>query len=58
MVQLLARVSYSSHLCEEDGQTLVEYALILVFVSVAAVTLLSAIGAFPSSVFSTINAGF
>jgi Flp pilus assembly pilin Flp len=42
----------------EEGQTLVEYALILVFVSVAAVTLLSALGAFPASVFANINADF
>jgi Flp pilus assembly pilin Flp len=45
-------------LFEEEGQTLVEYALILVLVSVAAITLLSAIGAFPSSVFSHLNADF
>ena len=43
---------------EEDGQTLVEYALILVLVSTAAFTLLNAIGAFPSSVFSLINTDF
>jgi Flp pilus assembly pilin Flp len=42
----------------EEGQTLVEYALILAFVSVAAVTLLSTLGAFPSSVFANINADF
>jgi pilus assembly protein Flp/PilA len=42
----------------EDGQTLVEYALILVLVSTAAFTILSAIGGFPSSVFSEVNAGF
>jgi Flp pilus assembly pilin Flp len=43
---------------DEEGQTIVEYALILVLVSIAAVTLLSSIGAFPSSVFSRINADF
>ncbi len=43
---------------DEEGQTLVEYALILVLVSTAAFTLLSAIGAFPHSVFNTINADF
>jgi Flp pilus assembly pilin Flp len=42
----------------EEGQTLVEYALILVLVSTAAFTLLSAIGGFPQSVFSEVNAGF
>ena len=43
---------------EEEGQTLVEYALILVLVSTAAFTLLSAIGDFPSSVFSQVTADF
>lgn len=42
----------------EEGQTLVEYALILVLVSTAAFTLLTAIGGFPSSVFSEINGAF
>ena len=42
----------------EDGQTLVEYALILVLVSTAAFTLLSAIGDFPAHAFSSINADF
>jgi len=43
---------------DEEGQTLVEYALILVLVSTAAFTILSAIGAYPTHVFSTINADF
>ena len=43
---------------DEEGQTLVEYALILVLVSTAAFTILSAIGNFPSSVFHSINADF
>jgi Flp pilus assembly pilin Flp len=43
---------------DEEGQTLVEYALILVLVSTAAFTILSAIGDYPSHVFSTINADF
>lgn len=42
----------------EDGQTLVEYALILILVSVAAFTLLAALGAYPSSIFSNVNADF
>jgi Flp pilus assembly pilin Flp len=42
----------------EEGQTLVEYALILVLVSTAAFTILSAIGAFPASVFHEVNADF
>ncbi len=43
---------------DEEGQTLVEYALILILVSVAAITLLTAIGTFPSSIFSSVNADF
>lgn len=42
----------------EEGQTLVEYALILVLVSTAAFTILSAIGDFPAHVFSSVNADF
>ena len=57
MTQLLVRV-LSPLYADEEGQTLVEYALILVLVSTAAFTLLSAIGGFPSSVFSSINADF
>jgi Flp pilus assembly pilin Flp len=40
----------------EEGQTLVEYALILLLVSTAAFTLLSLIGKFPQSAFTDINA--
>jgi Flp pilus assembly pilin Flp len=43
---------------DEEGQTLIEYALILVLVSTAAFTILSAIGDYPSHVFNTINADF
>jgi Flp pilus assembly pilin Flp len=57
MIQLCVRAYTSLRFCEE-GQTLVEYALILVLVSTAAFTLLSAIGGFPSSVFNLINADF
>jgi Flp pilus assembly pilin Flp len=57
MNQQLVR-AFSSLSFDEEGQTLVEYALILVLVSIAAVTLLSSIGAFPSSVFSHLNADF
>ena len=57
MTQLLMR-AFSSLRSDEEGQALVEYALILVLVSTAAFTLLSAIGGFPSSVFSHINADF
>jgi Flp pilus assembly pilin Flp len=58
MIQLLVRAYSALRFQEEDGQTLVEYALILVLVSTAAFTLLSAIGAFPASVFSHLNADF
>ena len=57
MIQLFLR-AHSPLLSDEDGQTLVEYALILILVSVAAVTLLSVLGGFPSSVFSSVNADF
>ena len=57
MIQLFVR-AFSSLRFRQEGQTLVEYALILVLVSTAAFTLLSAIGGFPSSVFSSINADF
>ena len=57
MIQPLARALWSLRF-HEEGQTLVEYSLILVLVSTAAFTLLTAIGGFPSSVFSMINADF
>jgi Flp pilus assembly pilin Flp len=40
----------------EEGQAMVEYALILALVSVAAVGILSALGTSVSSIFSTVNA--
>ena len=57
MTPLLMRVFLRLR-SDEEGQTLVEYALILVLVSTAAFTLLSAIGAFPAHAFSDINADF
>ncbi len=57
MTQLLMRAFWRLRY-REEGQTLVEYALILVLVSTAAFTLLSAIGGFPHSVFSEVNADF
>ncbi len=56
MTQLLVRAYLS--LEREEGQTLVEYAFILALVSVAAVTLLAAIGSYPASIFNQINAEF
>jgi Flp pilus assembly pilin Flp len=43
---------------DEEGQTLVEYALILLLVSTAAFTLLSLIGKFPQAVFTDVNGDF
>ena len=40
----------------EEGQAMVEYALILALVSVAAVAILSTLGKSVSSIFSSINA--
>ena len=40
----------------EEGQAMVEYALILALVSVAAVAILSTLGQSVSSIFSEINA--
>jgi Flp pilus assembly pilin Flp len=57
MTQLLMRAFFRLR-HDEEGQALIEYALILVLVSTAAFTLLSAIGGFPASVFSEVNAGF
>ncbi len=57
MTQLLMRAFFRLR-HDEAGQALIEYALILVLVSTAAFTLLSAIGGFPASVFSEVNAGF
>jgi pilus assembly protein Flp/PilA len=39
----------------EDGQAMVEYALILALVSVAAVAILNTLGGHVSSIFSEIN---
>jgi Flp pilus assembly pilin Flp len=57
MTQLLMK-AFSNLSYREEGQTVVEYALILVLVSIAAITLLSAIGNFPFGVFSQVNADF
>jgi len=57
MTQLLMR-AFLRLRHNEEGQALVEYALILVLVSTAAFTLLSVIGGFPSSIFSEVNADF
>jgi len=41
---------------QEEGQAMVEYALILALVSVAAVAILSTLGGSVSSIFNEINA--
>jgi len=43
------------HLKSKKGQTLVEYALILAFISVVAISVLLALGKNVTAVFSTIN---
>jgi pilus assembly protein Flp/PilA len=60
MTQLQVKVlsAFSSLLTREEGQTMVEYALILALVSVSAVALLSVLGGTVSGVFSKVNADF
>jgi len=41
---------------QRSGQTLVEYALILAFISVVAIVVLQSLGSKVTSVYSTINA--
>jgi pilus assembly protein Flp/PilA len=50
--QLLSR---AQAIREADGQAMIEYALILALVSVAAVTILSSLGVSVSSIFDKIN---
>jgi Flp pilus assembly pilin Flp len=58
--QLLAKTSvgFSDLLSQEEGQALVEYALILLFVSVVVIGLLKVLGADVSGVFSKVVADF
>ena len=46
-----------SFFAKEDGQGLVEYALILVLIAIVVIGILSLLGGKVSSVFSTINSG-
>ena len=46
-----------SFFAKEDGQGLVEYALILVLIAIVVIGVLSLLGGKVSSVFSTINSG-
>ncbi len=54
MTQTLTR-AFSALRAREDGQTLVEYALILLLVATTAVAVLSALSAYPPSVFSQVT---
>jgi pilus assembly protein Flp/PilA len=47
--------AFNSLVIREEGQTLVEYALILVMVSIAVIALLASLGAYSPAVFSHIN---
>jgi len=49
-------VQMQNKIQDEEGQGLVEYALIIVLVSIACIVLLSALGTRVGSVFSTIAA--
>jgi pilus assembly protein Flp/PilA len=57
-LQVKALFAFSSLLAREEGQTMVEYALILALVSVAGIALLSAIGGSVGTVFSKVNNDF
>ena len=46
-----------SFFAKEDGQGLVEYALILVLIAIVVIGILSLLGGKVSTVFSTINSG-
>ena len=46
-----------SFFAKEDGQGLVEYALILVLIAIVVIGVLSLLGGKVSAVFSTINSG-
>jgi Flp pilus assembly pilin Flp len=57
MILQLVR-AFSSLRSREEGQTLVEYSLILLMVAVACVTILKLIGTVPPSIFSSVNSDF
>jgi Flp pilus assembly pilin Flp len=57
MIQLLVRV-FSTLGSREEGQTLLEYALVVSLVSVASIALLNAIGVYAPSVFSQVTTDF
>ena len=51
------RAMLRSFFAKEDGQGLVEYALILVLIAIVVIGILSLLGGKVSQVFSTINSG-
>ena len=56
LIPMRAYLALTSLRDREEGQAMVEYALILALVSVAAVGILSLLGKSVSSIFSEINA--
>lgn len=56
MLPLLAVSAVVSARTDEDGQAMVEYALLLFLVSIVSIAVLSALGTSVSSIFSEINA--
>lgn len=55
LIPMRAYLALTSLRDREEGQAMVEYALILALVSVAAVGILSVLGKSVSSIFSSIN---
>jgi Flp pilus assembly pilin Flp len=55
-IELLSRLSALKIVSDEDGQTLVEYALITALVSVALIAVLTLLGGTIGDVFSNIDA--
>ena len=53
--QVRKMLKFKSKVSKKRGQTLVEYALILAFISVVAIVVLQALGSKVTQVFSTIN---
>ncbi|HVD03671.1 MAG TPA: Flp family type IVb pilin [Candidatus Dormibacteraeota bacterium] len=58
-VRLRNRLSeaISGHAAEEEGQGMVEYALILVLIAIVVIVILAVVGHKVSTVFSNINGG-
>jgi pilus assembly protein Flp/PilA len=54
-IPVRAYLAYSSMRDREDGQAMVEYALILFLVSIVSIAVLSTLGKSVSSIFSEIN---